>query len=179
VLGTGGLCPRPHRRATLIQPSIAWRRPLRPALPLELREAVAHAGLLCLSIEAARAKDAPAVEYDGFHAFSGSTRKEIGLRRAHLLQASEWVVTISADSRAHRIEHDAAAARARGWNGDRLGTPDRLSAGRARPSAAAHALAAPHDLVRRSEAFDHVAFVHAQDVGVGTVDMQPALVAWL
>jgi hypothetical protein len=79
----------PSTRSTL------WRRPVRPAHAVQVREAVPHAGLFGLNIEAAGAQPAPPVEHHELPcAFSGSTRKLTGLAFLHLSQVSLRKVTI-------------------------------------------------------------------------------------
>jgi hypothetical protein len=61
----------------------------------------------------------------------------------------------------HRLEGNAAALRAGRRNGRRLGSRHDSAARRAKPTAAAHAILRPHDLVRWPKAVDHVSLVHA------------------
>jgi hypothetical protein len=75
------------------------------------------------------------------------------------------------------LENDATAAGTGRRDWDRLGTGGDLAAGRAHPPAAAHAVLAAHDLVRRAQPLDHVAFVHDLDVGHRAGFPQPALAA--
>ena len=75
----------------------------------------------------------------------------------------------------HRFKEDAATLRARRRNGQRLDSRGDGAARRAEPAPAAHAILAPHDLVRRPKALDHVSLgFHGSRCRLAAVSRAPS-----